>query len=85
MWPVIDFVPEIASEWRSRAARSPNVSQIASASRASPTGVEVPWGLMRSSSSAGTPRRSSAIFIALAEPVPPSIGWIMSQPSAAEP
>ena len=85
MWPVIDFVPEIASDFRSRAERSPKTAQIASASRASPTGVDVPWGLMTSTSSAGTPRRSSAIFIARAEPVPPSIGWIMSQPSAAEP
>ncbi len=58
---------------------------MASASRASPTGVDVPWGLIMSTSSAGTPRRSRAIFIARAEPIPPSIGWIMSQPSAAEP
>ena len=85
MWPVIDLVALIASECRSRAARSPNTVQIASASRLSPSGVDVPCGLIRSTSSAGTPRRSSAIFIARAEPVPGSIGWIMSQPSAAEP
>ena len=53
------------------AARSPNTVQIASASRLSPSGVEVPWGLIRSTSSAGTPRRSRAIFIARAEPIPP--------------
>ena len=85
MWPVIDFVPEMPSDRRSRADRSPNTAQIASASRASPTGVDVPWGLIMSTSSAGTPRRSSAICIARADPIPPSIGWIMSQPSAAEP
>src|SRR4029078_118833 len=84
MWPVIDFVPLIASECRSRAERSPNTVQIASASRLSPSGVDVPWGLIMSTSSAGTPRRSRAIFIARAEPVPFAIGWIMSQPSAGE-
>ena len=58
---------------------------LASASRASPTGVDVPCGLITSTSSAFTPRRWSAIFIARADPVPCSMGWIMSQPSAAEP
>jgi len=48
-------------------------------------GVDVPCGLMRSTSSAGTPRRWRAAFIARAEPEPWSIGWIMSQPSAADP
>jgi hypothetical protein len=84
-WPVIDFVPEIASDRASRDDRSPKTVQIASASRLSPSGVEVPCGLIRSTSSAGTPRRSSAIFMARAEPIPASIGWIMSHPSAAEP
>jgi len=42
MWPVIDFVPLIASDVRSRAARSPKTVQIASASRRSPSGVDVP-------------------------------------------
>ena len=83
MWPVIDFVALIASD--RAGARSPKTVQIASVSRLSPSGVDVPCGLIRSTSSAGTPRRSSAIFIARAEPMPPSIGWIMSQPSAAEP
>ena len=85
MWPVIDFVPLIASDFAVAAERSPKTFQIASASRLSPSGVEVPWGLMTSTSSAGTPRRSRAIFIARAEPMPCSIGWTMSQPSAAEP
>ena len=81
MWPVIDFVALIEM----RGVWSPKTAQIASASRLSPSGVDVPCGLIRSTSSAGTPRRSSAIFIARAEPAPPSTGWIMSQPSAAEP
>ena len=85
MWPVIDFVALIASDRADAAARSPNTVQIASASRLSPSGVDVPCGLIRSTSSAGTPRRSRAICIARAEPMPASIGWIMSQPSAAEP
>ena len=85
MCPVIDLVPLTSSEWRSRAERSPNTVQIASASRLSPIGVEVPWGLMTSTSSAGTPRRSSDACIARAAPMPCSIGWIMSQPSAADP
>ena len=64
MWPVIDFVALIAMSgvW------SPKTVQIASASRLSPSGVDVPCGLIRSTSSAGTPRRSRAIFIARAEP-----------------
>ena len=81
MWPVIDFVALIAIS----GVCSPNTSQIASASRLSPSGVDVPCGLIRSISSAGTPRRSSAIFIAREDPAPCSTGWIMSQPSAAEP
>ena len=85
MWPVIDLVALIARERRSRAARAPKTVRIASASRLSPSGVDVPCGLMRSTSSAGTPRRSSAICIARGDPTPASIGWIMSQPSAAEP
>ena len=85
MWPVIDLVALIARRSRAADARSPNTVQIASASRLSPTGVLVPWGLMTSTSSAGTPRRSRAARIARAEPEPRSIGWIMSKPSAAEP
>ena len=85
MCPVIDLVPLIAREWASRLARDPKTVWMASASRLSPSGVDVPCGLMRSTSSAGTPRRSSAISIARAAPAPASIGWIMSQPSAAEP
>jgi hypothetical protein len=85
MWPVIDFVPLIASFRAAPDARSPKTAQIASVSRLSPRGVEVPCGLMRSTSSAGMSRRSMAIFIARAEPAPCSTGWIMSQPSAAEP
>ena len=84
-WPVIDLVALIARDWPSRVERGPKTAWIASASRLSPSGVEVPWGLMRSTSSAGTPRRSRAICIARAEPAPASIGWTMSQPSAAEP
>ena len=85
MWPVIDFVALIASERAAPAERGPKTVQIASASRLSPSGVDVPCGLIRSTSSAGTPRRSRAICIARADPAPASIGWIMSQPSAAEP
>ena len=85
MCPVIDLVALIASDRAAPLERGPKTVQIASVSRLSPSGVEVPCGLMRSTSSAGTPRRSSAIFIARAEPTPASIGWIMSQPSAAEP
>src|SRR4030095_4232622 len=84
MWPVIDLVALIASDRDSRDARDPNVAQIASASRLSPSGVDVPCGLIRSTSSAGTPRRSRAIRMALADPMPRSIGWIMS-PAAAGP
>ena len=84
-WPVIDFVALTTSERRSRAARDPKTVQMASASRLSPSGVDVPCGLMRSTSSAGTPRRSRAICMARAEPTPASIGWTMSQPSAADP
>ena len=85
MWPVIDLVRADRERPRVALERAPKTVQIASASRLSPSGVDVPCGLIRSTSSAGTPRRSSAIFIARAEPIPPSIGWIMSQPSAAEP
>src|SRR4051795_8288053 len=85
MWPVIDFVPLIASEWRAPAARSPKTVQIASASRWSPSGVEVPCGLIRSTSSAGTPRRSSAIRIVRAEPAPASTGWAQSHPAGPAP
>ncbi len=85
MCPVIDLVAVTSSDSRLRAVRSPNTAQIASASRLSPTGVDVPWGLITSTSSAGTPRRSSAILMARAEPAPPSIGWTMSWPSAVEP
>ena len=86
MWPVIDLVAADRQDCALAAeARSPKTVQIASASRLSPTGVTVPWGLMTSISSAGTPRRWRASRIARAEPTPCSMGWIMSKPSAAEP
>ena len=69
MWPVIDLVALIAISRAAPDDRPPKTVQIASASRLSPSGVDVPCGLMRSTSSAGTPRRSSAIFIARAEPI----------------
>src|SRR3972149_4170935 len=85
MCPVIDLVALMARDRRAAAERSPKTVQIASDSRASPTGVEVPCGLIRSTSSAGTPRRSRAIFMARADPTPFSIGWVMSPPAAAGP
>ena len=85
MWPVIDFVPLIGGVLPVARCASPNTVQMASASRLSPSGVEVPCGLIKSTSSAGTPRRSSAACMARAAPEPRSIGWTMSQPSAAEP
>ena len=80
-WPVIDFVPLMAIS----GVRSPKTAQKACASRRSPSGVDVPWGLIRSISSRGTPWRSRAISMARRVPSPFSTGWMRSHASAAEP
>lgn len=76
-WPVSDLVAEIGI----CAARAPSALWKASASRASPTGVLVPCGLIMSISEASILPRCSAHLIERAAPAPPqSAGSCRARP-----
>jgi hypothetical protein len=57
---------------------APKTLQIASDSRLSPSGVDVPWALMVSIWSGSIPARATAICIARADPAPLGAGMIWS-------
>ena len=71
--PVIDLV----ADTHSPSTASPSALRIASASATSPTGVEVAWALMWTTSEGTAPADSMAIRIARLAPDPTGSGWAM--------
>ena len=71
--PVIDLV----ADTHRPSTASPRALRIASASATSPTGVEVAWALMWTTSEGTAPADSMAIRMARLAPDPTGSGWAM--------